>query len=172
MNRLLHQSDFCSSHEWIHPEQFRRRVQRYHGNHAIRNILCWDQFLAMSFARITCRDSLADIEVCLRSHPNQLYHMDFRSTVARSTLADAIRPVLHPATMPNRFSLVSNSNGPRFCPTSRWTEWHRPSKQWPRSRTKSISCAGRARTSEQNARMDSLPLLLSGRQRPLLGSRP
>ena len=77
--------------EWIHPEQFRRCVQRYGGNDRIRNFPCWDQFLAMSFAQLTYRDSLADIEVCLRSRPEQLYHMGFRSTVAHSTLADANR---------------------------------------------------------------------------------
>lgn len=77
--------------EWIHPEQFRRCVQRYHGNHSVRNFPCWDQFLAMAFAQVTYRDSLADIEVCLRSRPDQLYHMGFRSTIAHSTLADANR---------------------------------------------------------------------------------
>jgi hypothetical protein len=82
---------FAQVTEWIHPEQFRRCVQRYHGNRSIRNFPCWDQFLAMSFAQITYRDSLADIEVCLRSRPDQLYHMGFRSTVAHSTLADANR---------------------------------------------------------------------------------
>ena len=82
---------FAQVTEWIHPEQFRRCVQRYHGNHAIRNFPCWDQFLAMSFAQVTYRESLADIEVCLRSRPDQLYHMGFRSTVAHSTLADANR---------------------------------------------------------------------------------
>jgi hypothetical protein len=82
---------FAQVMEWIHPEQFRRCVERYHGNHSIRNFPCWDQFLAMSFAQFTYRDSLADIEVCLRSRPDQLYHMGFRSTVAHSTLADANR---------------------------------------------------------------------------------
>ena len=56
---------------------------------AIRNFSCWDQFLAMSFAQITYRDSLADIEVCLRSRQDQLYRLGFRSTIAHSTLADA-----------------------------------------------------------------------------------
>jgi hypothetical protein len=77
--------------EWVHPEQFRRCVQRYDGNYRIRGFPCWDQFLAMSFAQITYRESLADIEVCLRSRPDQLYHMGFRSRVAHSTLADANR---------------------------------------------------------------------------------
>ena len=80
---------FSQIMEWIHPEQFRRCVQRYNGNYRIRHFPCWDQFLAMSFAQVTYRDSLADIEVCLRSRPDQLYHMGFRSTIAHSTLADA-----------------------------------------------------------------------------------
>jgi hypothetical protein len=80
---------FSQIMEWVHPEQFRRCVQRYNGNYRIRNFPCWDQFLAMSFAQVTYRDSLADIEVCLRSRPDQLYHMGFRSTIAHSTLADA-----------------------------------------------------------------------------------
>ena len=80
---------FAQLMEWIHPEQFRRCVARYQGNFKVRNFTCWDQFLAMSFAQITYRESLADIEVCLRSHHDQLYHLGFRSSVAHSTLADA-----------------------------------------------------------------------------------
>jgi hypothetical protein len=75
--------------EWIHPQQFRRCVECYHGNYRVRSFPCWDQFLAMSFAQLTYRDSLADIEVCLRSRPDQLYHMGFRSRIAHSTLAEA-----------------------------------------------------------------------------------
>jgi len=80
---------FCQVMNWIHPEQFRRCVQRYGGNYRIRHFSCWDQFLAMSFAQMTYRDSLADIEVCLRSRQDKLYQMGFRSSVAHSTLADA-----------------------------------------------------------------------------------
>ena len=80
---------FCQVMDCIHPEQFRRCVQRYHGHHRVRHFSCWDQFLAMSFAQLTYRDSLADIEVCLRSRPDQLYRMGFRSSVAHSTLAEA-----------------------------------------------------------------------------------
>jgi len=76
---------------WLHPEQFRRCVQRYKGTHKVSEFTCWDEFLAMAFAQITYRESLADLEVCLRSRRDQLYHMGFRSTVARSTLADANR---------------------------------------------------------------------------------
>src|ERR1700722_7329332 len=80
---------FCQVMDWVHGEQFRRCVNRYQGNYRIRNFSCWDQFLAMSFAQITYRDSLADIEVCLRSRRDQLYRLGFRSTIAHSTLADA-----------------------------------------------------------------------------------
>jgi len=75
----------------IHGEQFRRCVNRYRGNQRVRNFSCWDQFLAMSFAQLTYLDSLADIEVCLRSQQNHLYRLGFRSPLAHSTLADANR---------------------------------------------------------------------------------
>ena len=73
----------------MHPQQFSRCVKRYDGDCMVRNFSCWDQFLAMTFAQVTFRDSLEDIEVCLRSRADQLYRMGFRSTVSRSTLADA-----------------------------------------------------------------------------------
>jgi hypothetical protein len=82
---------FAQVTEWIHPERFRRCVSRYRGNYKLRDFSCWDQFLAMAFAQITFRESLADIEVCLRSRRDQLYHLGFRSCVAHSTLADANR---------------------------------------------------------------------------------
>jgi hypothetical protein len=75
--------------EWIHPEQFRRCVTRYRGHYKVRRFSCWDQFLAMAFAQMTFRESLADIEICLRSRRDQLYHLGFRSSVGHSTLADA-----------------------------------------------------------------------------------
>lgn len=80
---------FAQLMEWIHPEQFRRCVTRYDGNYRVRNFSCWEQFLAMAFAQLTFRESLEDLEICLRSRPDRLYHLGFRSTVARSTLADA-----------------------------------------------------------------------------------
>src|ERR1017187_1669298 len=82
---------FSQIMDWIHGEQFRRCVNRYRGNYRVRNFACWNQFLAMAFAQLTYRDSLADIEVCLRSRPDQLYRMGFRSTVAHNTLARANR---------------------------------------------------------------------------------
>jgi len=80
---------FSQLTEWIHPEQFRRCVTRYDGNYKVYKFPCWDQFLAMAFAQITYRDSLSDIEVCLRSRQDLLYRMGFHSTIAHSTLADA-----------------------------------------------------------------------------------
>jgi hypothetical protein len=76
---------------WVHPEQFRRCVVRYRGDYKVTKFSCWEQFLAMAFAQMTYRESLEDLEVCLRSRPDQLYHMGFRSTMAHSTLADANR---------------------------------------------------------------------------------
>lgn len=68
---------------------FRRRVQRYKGNYRIRNFSCTDQFLCMAFAQLTFRESLRDIEACLRSLKNKLYHIGIKGKVSRSTLADA-----------------------------------------------------------------------------------
>lgn len=68
---------------------FRRCVDRYRGEHKVRSFSCWDQFLCMAFAQITYRESLRDIEACLRSMRGKLYHMGIRGKVSRSTLADA-----------------------------------------------------------------------------------
>lgn len=84
-------STFAQLMSWIHPERFRRCVARYNGNYKVSEFSCWHRLLAMAFAQITYRESLADLEVCLRSRRDQLYHMGFRSSVAHSTLADANR---------------------------------------------------------------------------------
>lgn len=70
-------------------KEFQKCVARYHGDKYLRTFSCWDQFLSMVFAQLTYRESLRDIEACLRSIGGKLYHMGFRSTIARSTLADA-----------------------------------------------------------------------------------
>jgi hypothetical protein len=70
-------------------QTFRRCVGKYRGNFKVRTFSCLDQFLCMAFAQITYRESLRDIEVCLRSQNNKLYHMGIRGNVCRSTLADA-----------------------------------------------------------------------------------
>jgi hypothetical protein len=69
--------------------EFRRCVLRYGGDARPRGFSCWDQYLSMAFAQLTYRDSLRDIEACLRSLGGKLYHMGFHGRVARSTLADA-----------------------------------------------------------------------------------
>src|ERR1700720_4192905 len=69
--------------------EFRRCVERYGGDYRLRGFSCWDQFLCMAFAQFTYRESLRDIEACLRSSPDKLYHMGIRGRVSRSTLADA-----------------------------------------------------------------------------------
>jgi hypothetical protein len=69
--------------------EFRRCVARYGGDARPRGFSCWDQYLSMAFAQLTYRDGLRDIEACLRSLGEKLYHMGFRGRVSRSTLADA-----------------------------------------------------------------------------------
>jgi Domain of unknown function (DUF4372)/Transposase DDE domain len=68
---------------------FRRLVAKYHGNFNVRRFSCLDQFLCMAFAQLTYRESLRDIEACLRAQPEKLYHMGIRGNVSRSALADA-----------------------------------------------------------------------------------
>ena len=68
---------------------FRRCVVRYQGEHKVKSFSCLDQYLCMAFAQLTYRESLRDIEACLRAQRNKLYHMGFRSTVSRNTLANA-----------------------------------------------------------------------------------
>jgi len=69
--------------------EFLQCVARYRGDYQQKSFSCWDQFLAMAFAQLTYRESLRDIEACLRSMSSKLYHMGFRGRVARSTLAEA-----------------------------------------------------------------------------------
>ena len=69
--------------------EFRRCVARYDGDYRLRGFSCWDQFLCLAFAQFTYRESLRDIEACLRASPDKLYHMGIRGRVSRSTLADA-----------------------------------------------------------------------------------
>jgi len=68
---------------------FRRCVARYRGAFKVKSFSCLDQFLCMAFAQLTFRESLRDIEVCLRAQSSKLYHLGIRSVVARNTLANA-----------------------------------------------------------------------------------
>lgn len=69
--------------------EFRRCVERYAADYRLRRFSCWDQFLCMAFAQLTFRESLRDIQACLRAVPSRLYHLGIRGRVSRSTLADA-----------------------------------------------------------------------------------
>ena len=68
---------------------FQRCVERYRGNFSVKHFTCMDQFRTMAFAQLAYRESLRDIEACLRAQSNKLYHMGIRSKVSRSTLAEA-----------------------------------------------------------------------------------
>jgi hypothetical protein len=69
--------------------EFQKCVQRYNGHYKVKHFSCWNQFLCMAFAQLTYRESLRDIEACLRSAQRKLYHMGFRGNVSRNTLAHA-----------------------------------------------------------------------------------
>jgi hypothetical protein len=69
--------------------EFHKCVKRYRGHYKVQSFSCLDQYLCMAFAQLTYRESLRDIEACLRSMQNKLYHMGIRGRVSRSTLADA-----------------------------------------------------------------------------------
>jgi uncharacterized protein DUF4372/DDE family transposase len=85
----LGQTVFSQLIEHLPHKEFQKCVARYSGDHSLKSFSCWNQFLAMAFAQLTYRESLRDIEACLRSMQSKLYHMGFRSKVSRSTLADA-----------------------------------------------------------------------------------
>lgn len=68
---------------------FRSCVNKYQGDYKVRAFTCWEQFLVMAFAQLTYRESLRDIEVCLRAMQNKLYHIGIKSNICRSTLAEA-----------------------------------------------------------------------------------
>jgi hypothetical protein len=80
---------FSQLMSFLPDRDFRRVVQRYDGDSRLRGFSCWDQFLALAFAQLTYRESLRDIETCLRAANEKLYHLGLRGKVSRSTLADA-----------------------------------------------------------------------------------
>jgi hypothetical protein len=82
---------FAQLMEFLPRHEFNACVRRYGGDRRPRKFSCRDQFLGLAFAQLTFRESLRDIEVCLRAVQPKLYHAGFRGTIARSTLADANR---------------------------------------------------------------------------------
>ncbi len=80
---------FSQVMDFVPVRAFRQCVARYHGNFKVKSFSCLDQYLCMAFAQLTYRESLRDIETCLRSQQQKLYHMGIRGKVSRSTIADA-----------------------------------------------------------------------------------
>lgn len=80
---------FSQIMDFLPMNEFRKCVNRYQGNHKVKSFSCLDQFLCMAFAQLTYRESLRDIESCLRSMKNKTYHMGIRSQISRPTLARA-----------------------------------------------------------------------------------
>lgn len=80
---------FSQIMDFLPKKKFDRCVELYGGNRRMRSFSCFDQFLCMAFAQLTYRESLRDIECCLRAMQKKLYHIGIRGNVSRSTLADA-----------------------------------------------------------------------------------
>ncbi len=80
---------FSQVTDYLPLHTFRRCVQRYQGEHSVKQFRCLDQYLIMAFAQLTHRESLRDIEACLRAQKSKLYHMGIRAAISRSTFADA-----------------------------------------------------------------------------------
>jgi IS4 transposase len=83
------QSIFSQLMDFVPHYEFQKCVQRYNGQHKVKTFSCWDQFLTMAFAQLTYRESLRDIQACLRAAGSKLYHLGIRSRVSRNTLANA-----------------------------------------------------------------------------------
>jgi Domain of unknown function (DUF4372)/Transposase DDE domain len=80
---------FAQIMDFLPKHKFRKCIDRYGGNFRTRSFSCFDQFMCMAFAQLTYRESLRDIECCLRAMYEKLYHMGIRGKVSRSTLAHA-----------------------------------------------------------------------------------
>jgi hypothetical protein len=75
--------------DFIPRYEFSKFVDKYKGNYRVKSFTCWEQFIVMSFAQLTARESLRDIESCLNAIPTRLYHSGVKSSVKRSTLSEA-----------------------------------------------------------------------------------
>jgi len=83
------QTVFTQIMGYLPRHSFRKCVNKYQGNYKVRSFSCWEQFLVMAFAQLTYRESLRDIETCLRAMQNKLHHIGIQSNISRSTIADA-----------------------------------------------------------------------------------
>jgi hypothetical protein len=87
----MHQGSFVFAQLMRHLpwHTFRRLVRKYEGDRYVKRFSCADQFLCMAFAQLTGRESLREIEMCLRAHRSKWFHLGLRAPISRSTLADA-----------------------------------------------------------------------------------
>ena len=118
---------FAQLMEFLPRHEFNACVRRYGGDRRQRGFSCRDQFLCLAFAQLTFRESLRDIETCLRAVGPKLYHAGFRGQVSRSTLADANRA--HDWRILRRLRPGADPSSADSCmPASRWAwNWSRPS---------------------------------------------
>jgi len=80
---------FAQIMDYLPTYEFLQCVERYPGNYKVKSFSCWDQFLSMAFAQLTYRESLRDIQACLRAAKQKTYHMGIRGKISRNTLAHA-----------------------------------------------------------------------------------
>ena len=80
---------FSQLMDFLPMHRLRQCVNRYNGNHYVKSFSCLDQFLCMAFAQLSYRESLRDIESCMRAMQNKIYHLGIRSKISKSTLAEA-----------------------------------------------------------------------------------
>ncbi len=81
------QTIFAQIINYIPKHKFGFCIKKYRGSYKVQSFSCWEQFLVMAFAQLTYRESLRDIEICLRAMQSKLYHIGIRSKISRSTLA-------------------------------------------------------------------------------------
>ena len=85
----MNKTVFSQIMDFIPSYEFSKCIRKYNGNYRTRNFRCWDQFLSMSFAQLSYRESLRDIEACLNAQPNKLYQMGIKGNVSISNLSRA-----------------------------------------------------------------------------------
>ena len=89
LHHVFWQTRFSQLFDHLPLHSFRHCVRRYRGNHKLKSFHCLEQYLCMAFGQLTCRESLRDIEACLRAQGSKLYHMGIRGGVSRNTLSNA-----------------------------------------------------------------------------------
>jgi hypothetical protein len=126
--------------EFLPHQEFQKCVARYSGGRYLKNLSCWDQYLAMAFAQLTYRESLRDIEACLRSVSGKLYHLGFRGKVAQSGVGRVIGLDMRedvPARATQKISGMKNATvsttirtNPRLCATNKRFEGRDLAASW------------------------------------------